>query len=372
MKINNRSYKICSKTIMDTSDPDIHFDENGVSNHWFRHHDKEKKLLLPPAERQIALDQLVTKMRRHGKGKKYDCIIGVSGGVDSTYVAYLVKKLGLRPLAVHLDNGWNSELAVHNIEKVLNKLEIDLYTYVIDWEEFRDIQLSFLRASTPDGEIPTDHAIISLLYKTAAENGLKYILNGVNVMSESILPLKWGYGYYDLKYIRDVQKQFGTKKIKSLPTLSISRLIYYSLVKKIQFLPILNYVDYKKEETMKVLENDLGWIYYGGKHYESIYTRFFQSYILPEKFGIDKRRAHYSNLICSGQLSREEALEMIKNPACNPEMMQQDKEYVIKKLNISADEFEEIMSLPPKTFLDYKNHYAFFEQLKKIKASLKL
>lgn len=364
-----RPYQICTKTIMDTTDPDITFDEKGISNHYYKYIETKKKVGFGSNELQKkAYTALIKKIKVDGKGKKYDCIIGVSGGVDSTYVAYIVKKeFGLRPLAVHFDNGWNSELAVKNIENTLKILGIDLYTYVVDWEEFKDIQLSFLKASTPDGEVPTDHAIMSLLYKIASKYGLKYILNGVNVESESIMPLKWGYGYHDFTYIKSIQKKFGTQKIKAFPHFSLAKLAYYTLIKGIQFIPILNYVEYKKEAAMSLIQDYLGWKYYGGKHYESIYTRFFQAYILPKKFNIDKRRAHLSNLICSNQISREAALEIIKTATCPQDLMQQDKEYTIKKFGITENEFDQIMALPTKVFLDYETQYHKIEKIKQFR-----
>ncbi len=364
--MSNQSYRICSKTIMDTSDPDIVFDKDGISNHWHSYQTKAKKHLINKKERKYKLNSLVNEIKKKGSKKKYDCIIGVSGGVDSTYLAYIVKNLGLRPLAVHFDNGWNSELAVKNIENILEKLDIDLYTYVVDWLEFKNIQLSFLKASTPDLEIPTDHGIISLLYKTASKHGVKYILNGTNVQTESILPEKWGYGYYDLTYIKSIQRKYGNKKIKSLPTLSLIELFYFSKVKKIKFIPFLNYVDYVKEDAMKVIEEKLDWIYYGGKHYESIYTRLIQSYILPIKFNIDKRIAHYSNLICSNQISRDYALEELKKDAYPADLINNDLEYFLKKLDLSKNEFDLILNNKPKTFLDYKNNRKTFSFLKRI------
>lgn len=368
--MTNKKIQICTKTVMDTTDPDIIFDDKGISNHWYHYQNKSQKLISGKAERKEAFDKLISDIKRDGKGKKYDCIIGVSGGVDSTYVAYLVKEIGLRPLAVHFDNGWNSELAVKNIEKVLNKLQIDLFTYVVDWEEFKDIQIAFLKASTPDGEVPTDHAIISILYKVANKYGLKYILNGVNIESESIMPIKWGYGYYDFVYIRDVHRKYGMKNIRTYPSLNLKRLFYYSQVKKIKFISILDYIEYKKENAMKILQEELEWVYYGGKHYESIYTRFFQSYILPQKFNIDKRKAHYSNLICSEQMSRDEALIELSKPVYDSKLMQEDKEYVIKKLDLTPLLFEEMMAAEQKLFLNYKTNYKLISFLKKVKLAI--
>jgi N-acetyl sugar amidotransferase len=349
---------------MDTTDPDIQFDENGECNHCTIRYEtlKERHLFLDEAGQQ-RLQRLVQEIKESGKNKPYDCIIGVSGGVDSTFAAYNLKKLGLRPLAVHLDNGWDSELAVSNIEKFLKKLEIDLYTYVLDWEEFKDLQLSFLKASTSDAEIPTDHAIGAVIYRVAAEQDIPYIMSGTNVETESILPARWTYSIRDWKYIKSVHQQFGQMKLKDYPHYSLFDLFNYIVVKRTNFVYILNYIPYNKKEALKVLENELGWKYYGDKHYESIYTRFFQGYILPKKFNIDKRKSHLSSLIASGQMTREEALEIMR---CNPytqEQMCEDREYVIKKLGLTEAEFEEIMALPIKRFSDYPNNDALLKNL---------
>lgn len=356
---------------MDHSDPQLVIDANGVCNHCHRYEVQHEARVPCASERQAKLDLALQTIKSDGENRKYDCVIGVSGGVDSTYVAFLTKELGLRPLAVHFDNGWNSELAVANIEKTLNTLGIDLITEVINWPEFRSLQLSFLKASTPDGEVPTDHAIVALLYKTAAQYGIKHILLGTNVATEAIMPLHWGYGYSDYKYISAVQRQFGSEQLKTYPHYSLPKLFYYRYVKNIRLLSILDLVDYDKESAMSLIQSKLGWVYYGGKHYESIYTRFYQAYILPRKFGIDKRRAHYSNLVMSGQITRDEALSMMDAPICDPDLMQQDKEYVIKKLGITDQEFLEIMTSPTKTFIDYPNSYSRIERIKKLKSWLK-
>ncbi len=358
-------YRVCSRCIMDTTDPDISFDAAGVCNHCYRYQTLAARLI-PLRERPQRLAALVDMIKRNGRGKPYDCVIGVSGGVDSTYVAYLTHELGLRPLAVHFDNGWNSELAVANIEKALKTLGIDLYTCVVDWPEFRDLQLSFLRASTPDGEVPTDHAIVALLYRMAAKHGIKHVLLGVNVNSEAIMPLKWGYGYSDYRYIAAVQRRFGKLPLKTFPRYTLSQLFGYMFVRKIELVSILDYIDYQKSEAMKTIEHRLGWVYYGGKHYESIYTRFFQSYVLPRKFNIDKRRAHYSNLVMSGQMDRAQALRLMDEPVYSEQGLGEDRAYAIKKLGLDEAEFESIMALPTKTFLDYPNSYARLEVAKKV------
>lgn len=357
---------VCTRCIMDTTDPDIRFDAEGVCNHCHRYDLVSRTRLIPPEERDERLKALIDEVKAVGNGKPYDCVIGVSGGVDSTYVAWLVKTLGLRPLAVHLDNGWNSELAVANIEKTLNTLGIDLYTHVLNWEEFRNLQTSFLKASTPDGEVPTDHAIFALLYEQAAKHGLKHVITGTNVVSEAILPEKWGYGYFDWRYVKDVHKRFGTSRLSTYPHFSLVKLAYFVFIRRIRMVSILNYVDYEKAEAMDVLQNQLGWVYYGGKHYESIYTRFYQTYILPRKFDIDKRKAHYSNLILSGQMTREEALEKMKLPVYPENLLAEDREYTIKKLGFSEAEFDAMMAAPTKTFEDYRTSHKIFETAKKM------
>jgi N-acetyl sugar amidotransferase len=366
--IEKRPYQICTKTVMDTiGDPDITFDKNGICNYFYEFSEKLKVRVPSKDIANEKLGQIVKAMKKAGKGKQYDCIIGISGGVDSTYTAYLVKKLGLRPLAVHLDNGWNSELAVKNIENILNKLEIDLYTEVLDWEMFRDLQLSFLKASTPDGEIPTDHAILSILYKIAAKYGTRYIISGMNFRDEGMLPSSWARGYLDWKYIRSIHKKYGSQSLKTFPHLTIASFLYFNLIKKIRSLSFINYIDFNKEEAMKIIQNELGWKYYGGKHYESVYTRFYQAYILPRKFNIDKRKAHLSCLIISSKvLSRDMALEILKNPTADPKLMEDDKEYVIKKFGISVSDFDQIMNSPVKSILDYPNNHSLEIKFRKL------
>jgi N-acetyl sugar amidotransferase len=355
-----RPFQICTKTVMDTiGDPNITFDENGVCNYYYEF--KEKLAIRVPNidEGKKQLNTIIGKIKQDGIDKQYDCLIGVSGGVDSTYVAYLVNQLGLRPLAVHLDNGWDSELAVKNIENILNKLGIDLHTEVLDWNEFRELQLSFLKASTPDGEIPTDHSIVTVMYTIAAKYNIKYIISGQNFRNEGMLPPSWARGYLDWKYIRSVQKIFGKQKLKTFPHLTVPQFIYYNTIKGIRNISILNYIDFNKDEAMKIIQEELGWQYYGGKHYESIYTRFYQSYILPKKFNIDKRKAHLTCLIIStGEVTREQAIEILKTPTADPKLIEDDMEYVIKKLGITPQYFEDIMKAPIKSIEDYPNiHY---------------
>jgi N-acetyl sugar amidotransferase len=357
---------ICLNCIMDETDPDIKFNTQGICNHCLRYKVVAESRLIGAREQDLKLQRLIAEIKSVGHGKKYDCVIGISGGVDSTYVAWLLKKYGLRPLAVHLDNGWNSELAVANIQKTLDTLGIDLHTHVIDWAEFRNLQVSFLKASTPDGEVPTDHAIFALLYEIASKYELNHVVAGTNVVTEAILPEKWGYGYFDWRYIKDVHRRFGKSQLRTYPHFSLLKLAYYVFFKKIRIVSILNYVDYNKADAMRVLQDELGWMYYGGKHYESIYTRFFQTFILPRKFNIDKRKAHYSNLICSGQITRDQAIKMMREPAYPENLLLEDQTYVIKKLQITEQEFDEIMNTPTLTFESYRTSYSIFVWAKKL------
>jgi N-acetyl sugar amidotransferase len=349
------NYKRCTKCVMDTTDVDILFNEEGICNHCVNYFFQINKL--PQGEeRELQLNRIISKIKQNRIGKEYDCIIGLSGGVDSTYVAYYVKKvLGLRPLAVHLDNGWNSELSVMNIENIVKTLDIDLYTYVIDWEEFKDIQLSFLKCSTPDSEIPTDHAIFSILRKTSKKFNINYVINGINLRTEGHHPLSWSQGHNDFGYIKSVQNKFGTKKIKTYPHGNYLTIIEDRFSSK--WINILNYIDYNKDEAKKLITSELGWQDYGGKHFESIYTRFYQGYILPKKFNIDKRKMHFSSLICAGEMSRDKALELLKDETYPKNLQIEDKEYAIKKFGITNEIFEDIMNLPIKSYYDYNSYY---------------
>jgi N-acetyl sugar amidotransferase len=349
---------------MDTKDGSIQFDSLGVCSHCKRYDNLLVSRVARVASREADLQRIVYKIKRDGRKSEYDCIIGVSGGVDSTYVAYLVKKLGLRPLAVHLDNGWNSELAVKNIEEVLKRLQIDLFTYVLDWVEFRELQISFLRASVPDGEIPSDHAIFALLWREASRRGIRYIISGMNFATESISIPDWAYGHSDWRYIKDVHRQFGTGTFGSYPHFGLGYLLWVNLVKRIKTVSILNYIEYNKPRVMETLEKELGWRNYGGKHHESVYTRFYQGYVLPRKFGIDKRYGHFSDLINAGLLTREQALVDLKKPPYPEEQQVEDLVYVTKKLGLTAEDINVIMSTPVRSFRDFKNNYNLVRRLK--------
>ncbi len=357
---------------MDTSDPEIRFDENGICNYYYDYQQKAERLLLPPKERKEKFNEIIHEIKKEGKSKAYDCLIGLSGGVDSSYIAYLAGEMGLKALIVHFDNGWNSELAVSNIEKLVNKYNFDLHTLVVDWNEFKDIQLSFFKASVPNIEVVTDHAIIATLYRIAKKYKIKYLVSGSNIVTEGILPPAWGYDASDFQHIKAIHKIFGTKKIKTYPYLSLSHFFYYVMVRKVKKVNILNYIEYNKEAAIKELEKKVGWQYYGGKHYESVFTQFFQAHVLPVKFGFDKRRAHLSSLICSEQITRDEALEELKKPLYDVNQLREHINYITKKWEITPEEFERIIRLPPKKHEDYPTNQKWMERALKFKTILGL
>jgi N-acetyl sugar amidotransferase len=349
-----REYQICTRCVMDTTDPLITFDEEGICNHCKNYLELIDKYILPEPERTMELKRIITQIRQKGGDKEYDSILGVSGGVDSTYMAYKAKELGLRPLAVHLDNGWDSKLAVSNIERVLKHIEIPLYTHVIDWEEFRDLQLAYFKASVVDIEAITDHAIYATIYKVAAKHKVKYIIDGYNLITEGILPRSWIWNKNDLVNLKDIHHRFGTKPLKTFPTMGFLKYAYLRKIRGFRSFALLNYIDYNREKAKQILMDDLGWEDYGGKHLESLFTKFYQSYILPRKFNIDKRKAHLSALILSGQITRNAALKKLEKPPYDEQELKRDKDYVLKKLQLSSEEFESLMVLPINRHQDYK------------------
>ena len=338
---------ICHVCIMDDSDPEIQFFGPDGCNHCMKARARVKNDAFPGSDGEKRLEELVKIIKKSGEGKAYDCLVGISGGVDSSYVIWKAKQLGLRPLALHLDNGWNSELAVHNIERLMTKLGIDLVTHVVDWEEIRDLQRSCFNAPVLDIEIISDHAIFATMFKTAAKHGIKYILSGSNVATESIMPRRWFYDKRDKKHVLAVHKKFGgTAKLKTYPTLSPLQFLWCIFVRKIRMIPILNYGDFNKPSAIEFLKNEFDWRPYPNKHGESTFTRFFQDYYLPTKFGIDKRKAHYSSMIAAQQMSRNDALANMNTPLFRPEDLAVEKEYVLKKLGYSEGEWANIMQRP--------------------------
>jgi N-acetyl sugar amidotransferase len=354
-----RPYQICAHCIMDTSDPNIVFDELGrcdycnnfsstIQPHW--HTDQR---------RETALQLLADKIRQEGKGKDFDCIIGLSGGLDSSYVAYVVKeKMGLRPLLFHVDAGWNTDQAVGNIEKLVDGLGLELFTEVINWEEMKDLQVAFLRAGIPDQDLPQDAAFFSALYKFARQHGVKHVLTGSNFSTECCRePEEWG-GYLgiDKLLFGDIHRQFGKLPLATFPLTDIlvSKLYYQKVLGMKVHYP-LNLVPFVKKEAEDELAQRFGWQRFQHKHHESRFTRFYEDYWLPRRFGFHKRRAHFSSLIQTGQMSREAALERIAKPEMDEHFLRQEFEYVAHKLDLTVDELQQIFDAPKKTYRDYRN-----------------
>ncbi|HLO70497.1 MAG TPA: N-acetyl sugar amidotransferase [Flavipsychrobacter sp.] len=337
----------------------MHLDKNGVCNHCHYYYNEAKHYLKEGAEGERLLNETVAAIKQYGSNRQYDCLIGLSGGVDSSYVAYKAKELGLRALCVHFDNGWNSEQAVMNIHHIVNKLGFDLSTYVINWDEFKDLQLAYLKASVIDIEVLTDHAIYGTMFKIAKDNDIKYVLGGHNVTTEGVLPYHWTFNKKDYINIKAIHKQHGSLQLRTFPFLD-RKMKKFIKESGVEFINYLNWMPYVKDDVKEILKKELEWQDYGGKHYESIWTRFYQGYILPVKFGVDKRKAHLSSLICSGQMTREQALEEMKKSPYDDALLKVDKEFVLKKLGLSENEFDAIMSQPVRSHWDYDTEGSIF------------
>lgn len=351
-------YQICSNCIMDTTDPKITFDDRGWCDYCRNFHENILPNWHPDEKGEKIIGKVIEKIKEDGKGRDHDCLIGISGGVDSSYLTYLAKKkFGLRPLIFHVDGGWNSQQAVNNIEKIVDALNLDLHTEVINWEEMKDLQRAFFKAQVPHVDTPQDHAFFASLYNFAAEHGFKYIINGGNYSTECVRePLEWHYHASDLRQLTDIHDQFGDIPLKTFPLADIFKYrLYYRFLKGVRVVKPLDFVPYIKEDAMQLLIDKFGWQRYAHKHYESRFTRFYEGYWLPAKFGYDKRRAHFSSLILTGQMTREQAMEKIAQKAYDEETIAQDFEYVATKLGFSVEEFQKIMDGPNKTYRDYKS-----------------
>ena len=333
---------------MDTTASEITFDENGICSFCTEFNDLAHKTIWRPLDTRIKeLDAAVENIKQIGKKDKYDCLVGLSGGVDSSYICYWAKQTGLRPLIVHFDNGWNSELAIQNIEKIIAKTGFDLYTYVINWEDFKDLQLSYIKASVIDIEVPTDQLIFASLAKIARKYKIKSVINGNNISSEAILPRTWYYpDKLDIVNLTNIHKRFGQRPLKNFPKLGLlQQYINQKLYSMFSVSP-LNLLDYDKNASKELLIKEFAWRDYGGKHYESIFTRFYQGYILPTKFNVDKRRAHLSTLVAANLITRAEALTELAKPTYDPELQLEDYNYALKKFGISKEEFQKYLNQP--------------------------
>jgi N-acetyl sugar amidotransferase len=359
MKIpSKRAYQICANCIMDTSDSNITFDHRGWCDYCNNYHQNILPNWHPDARGEREMQAVAKTIRNEGKDRDHDCIIGVSGGVDSSYVALLAKeKLGLRPLIFHVDAGWNSQQSVNNIEKMVDNLGLDLHTEVIDWQEMQDLQLAFFKAQVPHLDTPQDHAFFAGLYNFAARHEFKYVITGANYSTECVRePLEWHYHATDLRQLKDIHRQFGTRPLKTFPLTDIfTHKLYYRFVKGMRIVKPLNNFPYIKEDAMQELADRFGWQKYAHKHYESRFTRFYEGYWLPVKFGYDKRRAHFSSLILTGQMTRDEALRRIAQPAYDEDTMAHEFEYVATKLDLTVEELRELMNGPNKSYRDYKS-----------------
>ena len=357
--MNHNNYQICTNCIMDTTAPEITFDERGWCDYCRNYYENILPHWHPDETGEKMLVPLIEKIKREGKGKAHDCLIGLSGGVDSSYVAYIAKeKFGLRPMIFHVDAGWNSQEAVNNIERLVDGLGLDLYTEVINWEEMKDLQLAFFKAQVAHIDTPQDHAFFAALYNFAAKHGHRYILTGANYSTECVRePLEWHYHASDLRQLKDIHRKFGKKPLKTFPLADIFKYkLYYRFVKGVRVVKPLNHVPYIKEAAMNELVSKFGWQKYTHKHYESRFTRFYEGYWLPEKFGFQKHRAHYSSLILTGQMTREEAIDRISKPAYDEKIIAQDFEYIAKKLDLTVQELQSIMDGKNKTYRDYKSN----------------
>ena len=373
--MKSRENNICANCVMDTTDWQIDFDDTGVCDHcntFFKHtlpnwHTDERG--------QQELQFLVEKIKQAGAGKDFDCIIGMSGGIDSSYLTYIAKEqLGLRPLVFHVDAGWNSQEAVNNIEKLVDGLGLDLYTEVIDWEEMKDLQLAFIKSGVPHIDTPQDHAFFAMMYKFAEQYKVKYILTGANLSTECVRnPVEWMYYQSDSVQLRDIHRQFGARPLINFPVTSILwHKIYLPFVKGIKVIRPLNYVPYIKQNAMKLLIEKYGWQPYPQKHFESRFTRFYESYWLSKRFGYDVRRVQYSSLILTGQMTRDEALERLKQMPYDVTTIAHDLEYVANKLGISVDELNSYMDLPKRTYRDYASQQRIYEYGARIMKALGL
>ena len=356
--------KTCSRCVMDTTDSRIKFDRSGVCDHC-RTFDKE---IMPKWNmghgREVELQRIVSHIKRRSKGKDFDCILGMSGGIDSSYLLYLVtKKLDLKPLVFHVDAGWNTQMAVNNIERLVDGLGLDLYTEVINWEDMRKLQLAYFKSGVPHIDSPQDHAFFATMYKFASENGIKDIITGGNYATECVRnPKEWMYYQSDSIQLRDIYRKHGRTPLTTFPITNILwHKIYLPYFRKVKLHRLLDYLPYEKEEATQFLVDNYGYERYPQKHFESRFTRFYESYWLPEKFGYDTRKVQFSSLILTGQMTREEAMEKLASTAYDPETISHDFEFVASKLNITSDELKIYFNTPNKTYMDYANQEALYD-----------
>jgi N-acetyl sugar amidotransferase len=364
---------VCSQCVMDTSDPMIKFDRNGICDHCLGFKEKVLPNWHPNQKGKVKLERIIENIKVNGKGKDFDCILGMSGGLDSSYMLHLVTtEFGLRPLVFHVDGGWNSNIAVNNIQMLVGKLKLDLFTEVINWQEMRDFQLSFFKSGVPHLDIPQDHAFIATLYHFANKHSIKYILNGGNYSTECVRnPLEWLYYGTDIRQLRDIQKKFGTRKLKTYPFSPILfHKVYLRYLRGVKVVKPLDLLPFTKEMAISTLSKEYGWTPYPQKHFESRFTRFYEGYWLPTRFGYDTRRVQYSSLILTEQMSRDEAINNLEKPAYDVNRIDEDFKYIATKLEISEEELQDYHQMPLKTYRDYKNRDWMFSLGSKVLSSI--
>ncbi len=363
------NYQICSRCVLDTTDPEIVFDAEGVCSHCHRF-DNEISLNWYPNERGTELlAAKVAQMKAAGRGKPFDCIMGLSGGVDSSYLALKVKELGLRPLVVHVDAGWNSELAVYNIERIIGHCGFELYTHVLNWNEVRDLQVAYLKSGVANLDVVQDHGFFATLYRFATKEKIKFVLNGGNIATESVFPVSWHHAAMDAINLKAIHRQFGTVPLKDYKTISFFEYyIYYPMIIGMEVVRPLNFMPYNKAAALLFLKATIGYKEYGRKHGESVFTKFFQNYYLPKRFGYDKRRPHLASMILSGQISRDDALRRLEEPLYDPEELHEDREYVARKLGLTVDELEALIAARKRYYHEFPNWDRQYGKLKLVQS----
>ena len=366
MEKKDRELRVCTRCIMDESASSITFDDNGFCNYCTDFLVKQSKhIAFDDNERLRRLNALVDRVKQEGKGKQYDCIVGLSGGVDSSWALVQAVRLGLRPLAVHMDSGWNSELAQNNIENLVRGLKVDLYTHVIEWPEIRGLMEAFFKADVIDVEVLYDNAMLAVNYNLAAKYKLKYILAGTNIATEGVdIPSNWNWYKSDKKNIVGISKKFGGPKLKTFPSISTIDTAKFVAINRILWVSFLDYLNYRKFEALEVLKSEFWYKPYPHKHYESVFTRFYQGYILPYKFGVDKRKPHLSSLVMTGELTRDEALKQASGIAYPSESeMESDRLYFIKKMGWTEEKFKDYMTRPEVKHDVYPTEVNFYKSL---------
>ncbi|WP_299735207.1 N-acetyl sugar amidotransferase [uncultured Endozoicomonas sp.] len=367
--MQDAKYQICSRCVMDTTDPEIIFDEQGVCNHCHQFDEITRKRWFPNEEGKNRLETIFSEIKDKGKKHEYDCIIGLSGGVDSSYLALVMKDYGLRPLVVHVDAGWNSELAVYNIEQIVKHCGYDLHTHVMDWSEIKDLQCAYLKAGVANQDVVQDHAFFASLYHFAVLNNIKYVISGGNIATESVFPKAWQHGAMDSINLKAIHKKFGKRKLVNYKTISfIKYYFYYPFVKGMTVVRPLNFMPYHKQQALEFLKDSIGYKEYGRKHGESRFTKFYQNYYLPTKFNIDKRRAHLSSQILSGELTREIGLAELQKPLYDEAELYDDKAFIAKKLGITIEELGQLTYSPGHEYSDYANWDSRYKIMLRVKS----